>query len=169
MGPRRSSRPPWDVTRPPEQLDAGLLPAAVRHWRGPKTPTDGGFGAAPKFPPSAVLEFLVRHARRALRDGRRGPGDGGATLAAMARSALFDQLDGGFARYSVTRDWSVPHFEKMLYDNAQLLRVYVHWVRLGGTPGSRRRKRRILPRAPQTGCWCPCGLGLPDGGADGAE
>ena len=50
----------------------------------------------------------------------------------MARSALFDQLDGGFARYSVTRDWSVPHFEKMLYDNAQLLREYVHWVRLGG-------------------------------------
>ena len=53
----------------------------------------------------------------------------------MSRSALFDQLDGGFARYSVTRDWSVPHFEKMLYDNAQLLRVYVHWVRLGGTAG----------------------------------
>ena len=58
----------------------------------------------------------------------------GRALAAMSRSALFDQLDGGFARYSVTRDWSVPHFEKMLYDNAQLLRVYVHWVRLGGTP-----------------------------------
>ena len=58
----------------------------------------------------------------------------GRTLAAMSRSALFDQLDGGFARYSVTGDWSVPHFEKMLYDNAQLLRVYVHWVRLGGTP-----------------------------------
>lgn len=56
----------------------------------------------------------------------------GRALVGMASSALCDQLDGGFARYSVTADWSVPHFEKMLYDNAQLLRIYAHWVRLGG-------------------------------------
>ena len=71
----------------------------------------------------------------------------------MARSALFDQLDGGFARYSVTRDWSVPHFEKMLYDNAQLLSVYVHWIRLGGRQDFRRPRRRTSPGAPPTGCW----------------
>ena len=77
----------------------------------------------------------------------------GRALAGMARSALFDQLDGGFARYSVTRDWSVPHFEKMLYDNAQLLRVYVHWVRLGGTPSTRRTRPPEWPGAPLIGCW----------------
>ena len=134
---------------PPEPLDAALLGEAVAALSDSEDPAHGGFGGAPKFPPSAVLEFLIRHAAvpsapAALRTpgpGHPAPGTAaaardmaGRTLAAMSRSALFDQLDGGFARYSVTRDWSVPHFEKMLYDNAQLLRVYVHWVRLGGTP-----------------------------------
>ncbi len=91
----------------------------------------GGFGGAPKFPPSMVLEFLLNEYARA--------GDVAAlsmaqtTLTAMARGGIYDQLGGGFARYSVDADWVVPHFEKMLYDNALLLRTYAHWWRLTGS------------------------------------
>lgn len=120
------------LTGSPDPVDAELLTEAVRVLARSEDPDDGGFGTAPKFPPSPVLEFLVRHAAVASDTSDAARDMAGRTLAAMARSALFDQLDGGFARYSVTRDWSVPHFEKMLYDNAQLLRAYVHWVRLGG-------------------------------------
>jgi uncharacterized protein YyaL (SSP411 family) len=109
----------------------------------------GGFGGAPKFPPSMVLEFLLRQHERAAAAGPAGAGggdgdDGGAlrmaeaTLAAMARGGMYDQLGGGFARYSVDADWVVPHFEKMLYDNALLARVYAHWWRRSGTPLARR-------------------------------
>lgn len=96
----------------------------------------GGFGGSPKFPPSMVLEAtLRRHARtgdpRALEMVR-------TTCEAMARSGLFDQLAGGFARYGVDRHWQVPHFEKMLYDNAQLLRVYTHWWRADPNPLAER-------------------------------
>ncbi|WP_324193908.1 thioredoxin domain-containing protein [Nocardia blacklockiae] len=86
-----------------------------------------GFGGAPKFPPSALLEGLLRHHERT--------GDEQAlevvslTAAAMARGGIYDQLRGGFARYSVDAAWVVPHFEKMLYDNAQLLRAYAHLAR----------------------------------------
>jgi uncharacterized protein YyaL (SSP411 family) len=88
----------------------------------------GGFGRAPKFPPSMTLEFLLRHHERtgdatSLAMAER-------TLDAMARGGMYDQLAGGFARYSVDESWVVPHFEKMLYDNALLLRVYLHWWRL---------------------------------------
>ena len=65
-----------------------------------------------------------------------------ATLTAMARGGMYDQLGGGFARYSVDADWVVPHFEKMLYDNALLLRVYLHWWRLTGSPLAERVVRR---------------------------
>lgn len=83
----------------------------------------------------------------------------------MARSALRDQLDGGFARYSVTADWSVPHFEKMLYDNAQLLRVYAHWARLGGNGGVfPAGEAASVARGVPIGCWvpssCPTRVGL---------
>jgi uncharacterized protein len=99
----------------------------------------GGFGGAPKFPPSMVLEFLLRH-------NERDPGPSGAlalrmaegTLEAMARGGMYDQLGGGFARYSVDAGWVVPHFEKMLYDNALLARVYAHWWRRSGSPLAHR-------------------------------
>ena len=96
----------------------------------------GGFGAAPKFPPSALLEALLRNHERtadqaALATVQR-------TCSAMARGGLYDQLAGGFARYSVDAAWVVPHFEKMLYDNAQLLRVYAHWARRSGDPFAHR-------------------------------
>ncbi|MFJ4027006.1 thioredoxin domain-containing protein [Paenarthrobacter sp. NPDC089989] len=117
---------------PPEVIDAGLLSDAVGLLARSEDVAAGGFGAAPKFPPSAVVEFLIRHAAAPSETAEAARDMAGRTLAGMARSAVRDQLDGGFARYSVTADWSVPHFEKMLYDNAQLLRAYTHWVRLGG-------------------------------------
>ena len=96
----------------------------------------GGFGGAPKFPPSALLEALLRNHERTgdilpLETVER-------TCTAMARGGIYDQLAGGFARYSVDSSWVVPHFEKMLYDNALLLRVYAHWARRTGNPLARR-------------------------------
>ena len=96
----------------------------------------GGFGGAPKFPPSMVLEFLLRHARRT--GDQRALSMAQRTCEAMARGGLYDQLGGGFARYSVDSEWVVPHFEKMLYDNALLLRVYAHLWRQTGSALARR-------------------------------
>ena len=98
--------------------------------------TRGGFGGAPKFPPSTLLEALIRHHERT------GDRDALAaverTATAMAGGGIYDQLAGGFARYSVDASWVVPHFEKMLYDNALLLRVYAHWARRTRAPLARR-------------------------------
>ena len=88
----------------------------------------GGFGGAPKFPPSMCLEFLLRrYARTRDRDSLDMVT---VTCERMARGGIYDQLGGGFARYSVDAAWVVPHFEKMLYDNALLLRVYAHLWRI---------------------------------------
>jgi hypothetical protein len=99
----------------------------------------GGFGRAPKFPPSMICEFLLRHAAR--RDDAHALDMVERTLEAMARGGIYDQLGGGFARYSVDDRWDVPHFEKMLYDNAQLLRLYAHWHRQTGNPLAARVAR----------------------------
>jgi uncharacterized protein YyaL (SSP411 family) len=96
----------------------------------------GGFGPAPKFPPSMVLEFLLRYS--VLASDERSLAMASGTLEAMARGGLYDQLGGGFARYAVDADWVVPHFEKMLYDNALLMRVYLHWWRLTGSELAQR-------------------------------
>lgn len=99
-------------------------------------PINGGYGAAPKFPPSLVLEFLLRS--EALQKLEGSESDFRImqmveqTCNAMARGGIYDQLGGGFARYSVDATWTVPHFEKMLYDNAQLLSIYAHLYRLTG-------------------------------------
>jgi uncharacterized protein YyaL (SSP411 family) len=96
----------------------------------------GGFGGAPKFPPSALLEALLRHYERTgSPDARHAVAHTGN---AMARGGIYDQLAGGFARYSVDNAWVVPHFEKMLYDNALLLRFYAHWARRTADPLARR-------------------------------
>jgi uncharacterized protein YyaL (SSP411 family) len=93
-----------------------------------------GFGGAPKFPPSMVLEFLLRYDERAGQWPALPMAE--ATCDAMARGGLYDQLGGGFARYSVDASWTVPHFEKMLYDNALLAGVYTHlWRRTGQLRG----------------------------------
>ncbi|MFN8194307.1 MAG: thioredoxin domain-containing protein [Nocardioidaceae bacterium] len=110
-------------------LDDAALTEAVARLRAEYDAARGGFGGAPKFPPSMVLELLrLRPAdpdATAMLDG---------TLTAMARGGICDQLGGGFARYSVDGEWVVPHFEKMLYDNAQLLGLYARW---GGPLGDR--------------------------------
>jgi uncharacterized protein len=117
--------------------------------------TNGGFGRAPKFPPSMVLEFLLRqHERTASSDSLAMAEQ---TLEAMARGGMYDQLAGGFARYSVDAAWVVPHFEKMLYDNALLLRVYAHWFRLTGSPLADRIVR-------ETADFLLRDLGTPQGG-----
>ncbi|WP_338182523.1 thioredoxin domain-containing protein [Jatrophihabitans sp.] len=100
---------------------------------------NGGFGRAPKFPPSMVLEFLLRHYERT--GDAQSLAMAGKTFDAMARGGMYDQLAGGFARYSVDAQWVVPHFEKMLYDNALLLRGYLHWWRLTGSPLAERIAR----------------------------
>jgi uncharacterized protein YyaL (SSP411 family) len=100
---------------------------------------NGGFGRAPKFPPSMVLEFLLRHHERTGEPTSLAMAE--STLRAMARGGMYDQLGGGFARYSVDASWVVPHFEKMLYDNALLLRVYLHWWRLTSDPLAERVAR----------------------------
>ncbi|TVU66635.1 thioredoxin domain-containing protein [Paenarthrobacter nitroguajacolicus] len=147
---------------PPEVLDAALLPDALMLLARSEDPDAGGFGDAPKFPPSAVLEFLIRHAAVPSDTADAARDMAGRALAGMARSALRDQLDGGFARYSVTADWSVPHFEKMLYDNAQLLRVYSHWVRLGGNEVFPAFEAAAV--ASRCADWMLESLTLPDGG-----
>ena len=99
----------------------------------------GGFGGAPKFPPSALLEALLRSHERT---GEPAPlATVERTATAMARGGIYDQLAGGFARYSVDASWVVPHFEKMLYDNALLLRAYAHWARRTGNPLARKVTR----------------------------
>ena len=99
-------------------------------------PVDAGFGRAPKFPPSMVLDFLLRHHRRTgSADALRMVTE---TCERMARGGMYDQLGGGFARYSVDGQWVVPHFEKMLYDNALLLDVYTQWFALTEEPLARR-------------------------------
>ncbi|MGA5727638.1 thioredoxin domain-containing protein [Streptomyces seoulensis] len=99
-------------------------------------PQRGGFGGAPKFPPSMALEFLLRHHARTGSEGALQMA--ADTCERMARGGIYDQLAGGFARYSVDRDWVVPHFEKMLYDNALLCRVYAHLWRATGSDLARR-------------------------------
>ncbi len=121
--------------------DAALTERAVAALGDVEDARNGGFGGAPKFPPAMVTEFLLRHAARVgagTDSGAQALGIAGRALQAMARSGMYDQLAGGFARYAVDAAWVVPHFEKMLYDNALLARVYLHWWRLTGEPTGAR-------------------------------
>ncbi|QCQ90170.1 thioredoxin domain-containing protein [Rhodococcus sp. SGAir0479] len=117
-------------------VDIPLLSGAVASVLRDEDRDRGGFGGAPKFPPSMLLEGLLRSYERTgaepvLRTVER-------TAEAMARGGIHDQLGGGFARYSVDAGWVVPHFEKMLYDNALLLRFYAHLARRTGSPLAHR-------------------------------
>ena len=107
----------------PEALVPTLLDEAVEGLRRSYDEEWGGFGYAPKFPPASAIEFLLRRGALDVATG---------TLDAMARGGMYDLLGGGFHRYSVDRRWLVPHFEKMLYDNALLAAAYLHgWVVTG--------------------------------------
>jgi uncharacterized protein YyaL (SSP411 family) len=100
-----------------DPMDARELDAAVERLRESYDAHHGGFGGAPKFPPASTVEFLLRRGEREM---------SAHTLRAMASGGMYDQVGGGFARYSVDAAWVVPHFEKMLYDNALLARAYLH-------------------------------------------
>jgi uncharacterized protein YyaL (SSP411 family) len=153
---------------------AGVCDQAVATLAGDYDRRAGGFGGAPKFPPSMVLEFLLRHTESARQRNGEPPSMAlemvEGTAAGMARGGMYDQLAGGFARYSVDAGWVVPHFEKMLYDNALLARVYAHLWRRTGSALARRVAR-------ETCAWMIAELGTPEGGfasaldadSDGAE
>lgn len=121
-----------DTRAPGEEELAQALLGLTREYDAQR----GGFGGAPKFPPSMVIEFLLRHHARTGSEGALQMAHD--TCERMARGGIYDQLGGGFARYSVDRDWVVPHFEKMLYDNALLCREYAHLWRATGSELARR-------------------------------
>ena len=134
---------PSDDEPSPEILDA-----ATRKLRTLADMRHGGFGAAPKFPPASALELLLA---RGVTDVVE------TTLDAMAYGGIYDQIGGGFARYSVDDAWLVPHFEKMLYDNALLARTYLHaWQALG-----HERYRRVCE---ETLVWALREMRGPEGG-----
>jgi uncharacterized protein len=150
---------PWRGAAAPPAA-AGLREACDQAVAGLAASYDaarGGFGGAPKFPPSMVLEFLLRHSERPGETAEPALRMAAGTAEAMARGGLYDQLGGGFARYSVDAGWVVPHFEKMLYDNALLARVYAHLWRRTGSPLARRVAR-------ETCAWMIAALGTPEGG-----
>jgi len=109
-------------------VDREVLDAAAAAVLRDIDPRHGGFGGAPKFPPAMLLEALLRHYERTGSDQVLAVVV--RTAEAMARGGIHDQLAGGFCRYSTDAAWVVPHFEKMLYDNALLLRMYAHLSRV---------------------------------------
>jgi uncharacterized protein len=108
---------------PADSPGRAMLDEAVERLLAAADRARGGFGGAPKFPPASAIELLLARGERAVPE---------LTLDAMLAGGIYDQLGGGFARYSVDAAWLVPHFEKMLYDNALLARAYLHgWQALG--------------------------------------
>jgi uncharacterized protein YyaL (SSP411 family) len=152
---------PGAVGAPTPAPSAGLLEAAADALVARHDPEWGGFGRAPKFPQPTMLEMLLLAASSTGR-----PDVAGAlatTLDAMAAGGIYDHLGGGFARYSTDRRWLVPHFEKMLYDNALLARTYLHAWQLTGKDAYRQVVRETLDyllRPP---------IRLPGGGMASAE
>ena len=120
---------------PDAELDPASLEAAVTALRGSYDAEYGGWGGAPKFPAASVIEFLLRRGERQMALH---------TLRRMASGGMYDQIGGGFARYSVDAGWVVPHFEKMLYDNALLARAYLHAFQISGEPFFERVVRETL-------------------------
>ena len=131
-----------------QTLGEAELAHAVENLRAINDPANGGFGPAPKFPQASVIEFLLLRAETA---------PAVATLDAIATGGINDQLAGGFARYSVDATWTVPHFEKMLYDNALLARAYLHAWQAGG-------EARHLETCLRTLRWALAEMRGPEGG-----
>ena len=131
-----------------ESPEAAMLEQAIERMHASADMRRGGFGGAPKFPPASALELLLARGEREVVE---------LTLDAMLAGGIYDQLGGGFARYSVDAAWLVPHFEKMLYDNALLARAYLHgWQALG-----HERYRRICE---ETLDWALTEMRGPEGG-----
>ena len=120
----------------------------------------GGFGTAPKFPQATTFEFLLRHYRRTADAAALAMVE--LTLGAMAEGGIYDQIGGGFSRYSVDTEWHVPHFEKMLYDNALLLPIYVDTYRYTNEPLFRSVAEGIIT-------WMERDMLLPQGGFTAAQ
>ena len=120
---------------PDAELDPVSLDAAVAELKRGYDAEHGGWGGAPKFPAASVIEFLLRRGERQMALH---------TLRRMACGGIYDQVGGGFARYSVDALWVVPHFEKMLYDNALLARAYLHAFQVSGEPFFERITRETL-------------------------
>jgi uncharacterized protein YyaL (SSP411 family) len=131
-----------------EQLGETQLKAAVEALLASADRARGGFGGAPKFPPASALELLLARGETEVVE---------TTLDAMLAGGIYDQIGGGFARYAVDAVWLVPHFEKMLYDNALLARAYLHgWQVLGHD-----RYRRVCV---ETLDWMLAEMRGPEGG-----
>ncbi|MBW1907636.1 MAG: thioredoxin domain-containing protein [Deltaproteobacteria bacterium] len=125
-----------------QPLDEEIFRSALRGLGQRFDASWGGFGDAPKFPQSMTIEFLLRESIRGENDNALEMAEG--TLRKMAEGGMYDQIGGGFARYSVDHRWLVPHFEKMLYDNAQLARVYLHAWQVTGNDFYRRITEETL-------------------------
>ena len=125
-----------------QKLQRELLDSARSGLSASFDGQSGGFGSAPKFPQPMVLDFVLREF---LRTGEQSALDMlTLTLRKMAQGGIYDQLGGGFARYSVDQIWLVPHFEKMLYDNAQLARLYLRTYQVTGDEIFRRIVEQTL-------------------------
>jgi uncharacterized protein YyaL (SSP411 family) len=135
----------------PGTMSEATLAAAVEGLAATYDHAGRGFGHAPKFPQASLIEFLLGRGEREMSLG---------TLEAMAAGGIYDQVGGGFARYSVDATWTVPHFEKMLYDNALLARAYLHGFQVSGAPRMRRVCEETLDwalremRGPEGGFFC---------------
>src|SRR5947208_10317253 len=134
-----------------EPIDGRALGTAVENLRSGYDPVNGGWGGAPKFPAASVIDLLLRRGETEMSLH---------TLQAMASGGINDQVGGGFARYAVDATWTVPHFEKMLYDNALLARAYLHGFQVSGDPVLRRTCEETLDfvlrelRGPEGGFAC---------------
>jgi len=131
-----------------EPIDESRLETALANLRRGYDSRQGGFGRAPKFPPASTIDFLLRRGETEMSLH---------TLRAMASGGINDQIGGGFARYSVDATWTVPHFEKMLYDNALLARAYLHGWQVSGD-------ELLLRTARETLDFCLRELRGPEGG-----
>jgi uncharacterized protein len=136
------------VSQSERAIDQSLLTEATSAFRAGLDKTNGGFGGAPKFPPASALEYLLAR-------GETAPV--ALTLDKMMHGGIYDQLGGGFARYSTDASWLIPHFEKMLYDNALLARVYLHgWQAIG--------EERWMRACVETLDWALREMSGPEGG-----
>ncbi len=138
-----------------QTLDAGPISAAVAELKRMFDPVDGGLGSAPKFPHPAELELAL--SRGVLEGDAHARQVALFTLRKMAEGGIFDQLGGGFCRYSVDEHWMIPHFEKMLYDNGPLLRLYTDAWLVTGEP----LFRHVVER---TAVWVTREMQSPEGG-----